>query len=127
MDKPKNTMVKGPFGGVNLPGPYSSFAAEYAAWWGGASKVPAEHRMAMQHMDELRDRVDLSDGPDTVLAFTGNGDGQAIAHGLGAQPRFVYLLDWQGGAPSVFSAIPDATFVTVTASAGTTGHIAVYK
>lgn len=118
-------MVKPPFAGKLEPGKtFTTVLAELTSWWGVEANIPFDAQMIARHLDELRNRVDLSDGPDQVVAFTKAGD---VPHSLGSTPRFWMLRDWSGTAPADFSVVPDKDKITVTCSDGSSGHIALWK
>jgi hypothetical protein len=106
---------------------HSTVLEECIAWLGGTlSAVPSTVRIPVRHIDELRDRVDLSDGPDTVVTFSG-GAAVDVPHILGSVPRHWQLLSWTGGALSTFSVSLEAAKIIVTATDGVTGRIALWK
>lgn len=82
------------------------------------------------HLDRLRNRINLSDGGDTKITFTGTGSPVKYAHGLkdatgkGVVPRRVILVSFAGLAQ--FQATYDDTNVTITATNESTGEVEVH-
>jgi hypothetical protein len=108
---------------------YLTVDQEAGDLWAGGKK-PAEAVVWSTRIDQLRNRVDLSTGPDLTISFTGTGAAVEYPHGLKdsknapVAPRFVRLAQFKGLQD--FAEEHNATNVKITANTGSSGVVEVY-
>lgn len=109
---------------------YITVEQEAGDLWAGG-KRPADAVVWSYRIDQLRNRVDLSTGPDVTITFTGTGATVDYPHGLKddknlpVAPRFVRLAQFK--ALDDFSVDYNATNVRITANTGSSGTVEVYQ
>lgn len=116
-------------GAVFTTNRYASVDQEAGDLFVGGKK-PAEAVVWSQRIDGLRNRVDVSTGPDLTIAFTGSGAAVDYPHGLKdaknvpIAPRFVRLQSFKGLQD--YQEEHNATNVRITATTGSSGIVEVY-
>lgn len=117
------------FGAVFTTNKYGSVEQEAGDLFVGGKK-PAEAVVWSQRIDGLRNRVDLSTGPDLTISFTGTGAAVDYPHKLvdaknvPIAPRFVRLQAFKGLQD--YQEEHNATNVRITANTGSSGIVEVY-